>query len=181
MDRLVAHCSAVAVVLCMLGCGNKRSEPEPPSNVTTIPGTFSWDVATGKFSAHVGDFAWEHISETTRNLVPINGTRARLVEDRPFDVIRRNFIEGHALPADKISASDVDGVLHVGSVIVFRTSQGKYGKLRIEGFRSLHEFSFPELAAAFSDESRLDAWKSKATQRPDFEKYHLVVRWCLYP
>jgi hypothetical protein len=179
MSRLITCCVALAMALCTLGCGGKQ--PEPPANVTIIPGTFSWDAATGQLSAAMGDLAWEQVSETTRNLTPMHGTRIKLIENRPFDDISLRFIKKQSLTAHSLSASDEGGLLRVGSVAVFRTSQGRYGKLRVEGFRSLHDFSFPEIAAAFSDTSRFNAWKSAAARKPNMEKYHLVVKWVLYP
>jgi len=66
------------------------------------------------------------------------------------------------------------GVLKPGCVIVFRTSRGKFGKLRIVGYRALHDFSFPEAVNLSED------WKRFVLSKPDNPQYHLQVRWALF-
>ena len=91
-----------------------------------------------------------------------------------FDEVDLAFVSGLLLSGQRLSGSDVGSVLNPGVVIVFQTSEGNKGKLRIEGYRALHDFSFPE--ASYLDEG----WKSYVLMKPNREKYHLHVKWCLF-
>ena len=60
-------------------------------------------------------------------------------------------------------------------LIVFRTAEGNFGKLQIDQYRALHDFSFPEAAQYLSDDMR-----EFLLSEPNFETYHLQVTWKLF-
>ncbi|MHC4242477.1 MAG: GLUG motif-containing protein [Planctomycetota bacterium] len=149
--------------------------PEPETDETTILGTWTWDVEADTLGrSETVDFWWEHVNETERYLVPINGAQAAVVSERSFDEVDLEFVNSLILSGQGLSGSDVGSVLNPGAVIAFQTSEGNKGKLRIEGYRALHDFSFPE--ASYLDEGL----KSYLLTRPNREKYHLHVKWCLF-
>jgi hypothetical protein len=55
-----------------------------------------------------------------------------------------------------------------------KTMEGNIAKIRVTGFRKLHDFDFDE-AALLSPE-----WKEFALKKPDIDKYHLEVEWVLF-
>lgn len=151
------------------------SEIDQTTDETTILGTWSWNVETNSLgTSSSADFWWEQVTETERYLVTINGTMAAIVSGRSYDEIDLAFVNSLILSNQSLSGSDVGSILNPGVIIAFKTSEGNKGKLRIEGYRSLHDFSFPE--ASYLSES----WKSFALTKPNVEKYHLHVKWHLF-
>ena len=58
---------------------------------------------------------------------------------------------------------------------MFKTGEGHYGKLRIKGYRALHDFDFKEAREHLSD-----SWKTFVLRKQNTQKYHLVVEYKLY-
>ena len=100
---------------------------------TIIEGTFSWDVETNSLSAEeeIADFWWEQDSATIRALVPSNGTLAALEAEEAFENIDSNFVQNSRLNDESLSGSDINPDLVPGSVVIFRTSEGRFGKLQV--------------------------------------------------
>ncbi|MHC4323838.1 MAG: hypothetical protein ACYSUX_06160 [Planctomycetota bacterium] len=117
---------------------------------------------------------WSHTNSTNRYIWTINNAKATIVSERSFDEVDLAYVNRLILSSQGFSGSDVGSVLTPGTVIAFRTSEGNKGKLRIEGYRALHDFSFPEASYLSED------WKSYALTQPNNEKYHLHVKWCLF-
>jgi hypothetical protein len=178
--RWPVACGALSLLLAigLAGCKKKGRTPAPPlkSGTTVIPGTFAWDAETDTIVLPEGggDLWWEHASPAQRFLTPVRGTEAAVVKNTRYEEIDGTFLTHWRLPKEKIAGADDGGQLAPGSVVVFRTAEGNPGKLRVVGYRSLHDFSFPE-AVAFSDE-----WKSKALEQPNVERYHIEVEWQLF-
>ncbi len=147
----------------------------PGDNRTVLLGTYYWDVESDKQGdVHAADFFWEQVTDTERYLVPMSGAKARLVPHGDFDKIDPVFIKGAGLSSEKISGSDRGRDLVPGAVVVFRTAEGNLGKLKVEKYRALHDFSFPEAAHLSED------WRTSVLGQPDQEMYHLQVRWRLF-
>src|SRR5439155_15807119 len=90
------------------------------------------------------DFWWEQVDETHRYLVPQNGATARLVRGINFDHIDESFIKRQDLFPGMISGADNFGALKPGTVVVFKTAEGHYGKLQVIRYRPVDDFAFPE-------------------------------------
>ena len=179
----------LGAAICLSGCATRRERkvsaqkqevPAQKENVsayrrTVLLGTRAWDAESDKQdSRDTADFWWEHATDIERYLVPRNGSRAKLVSHADFDRIGPSFIDRQDLSRAKISGSDHGGLLRPGSVVVFRTAEGNWGKLQVERYRALHDFSFPE-AAYLSEKT-----KRFFLTKPNREVYHLQVRWQLF-
>ena len=75
---------------------------------------------------------------------------------------------------ERLSGSDRDSVLTPGTIVALRTSEGNVAKLKVLGYRALHDFDFPE-ASALSQQ-----WRDSVLQQADCSNYHLEVEWVLY-
>jgi hypothetical protein len=91
----------------------------------------------------------------------------RLISNRDFNEIDEAFIRAQDLSQAYINGSDENGELPPGAIVVFRTAEGNFGKLQVEKYRALHDFSFPEAA------NLRDSWREMVLKKPDQEKYHL--------
>lgn len=167
---------------------DRAAPPARAGDRVMLLGAHTWDVeshGSNDRSARA-DFLWQHISPTERYLVPINGTRAALVTNGDFEAIGAAFVRAYPMSdgAEKISGaratttkfsgSDTGSVLQPGAILVFRTAEGNYGKLVVEGYRSLHDFSFPEAASLKQD------WKDFVLKKSDTAHYHMQVRRVLF-
>jgi hypothetical protein len=106
--------------------------------------------------------------------VVANGAKMRLISNRDFNEIDEAFIRAQDLSQAYINGADENGELPPGAIVVFRTAEGNFGKLQVEKYRALHDFSFPEAA------NLRDSWREMVLKKPDQEKYHLQVKWQLF-
>jgi hypothetical protein len=142
---------------------------------TVLLGSRNWDVESNKQGISTADFWWSQGSATHRDLIPVSGTTWKVITDRNYDEIDKAFIRAQKLDKVRLSGSDNEyAVLVPGLVIVFRTGEGNFGKMQIERYRSLHDFSFQE--AVYLD----DSWREMILKEPNREKYHLQVKWHLF-
>jgi hypothetical protein len=160
------------------GCSKRTSAVPWVSGTTIIPGTFGWDAETNSIvdplRVSVADFWWEMVSEKERYLTPTHGAEAAVVKAKTYEQIDPAFVGRRRLQTKRIDAGDKAGVLDPGTIIVFQTGDGTFGKLQIVGYRRLHDLSFPEASAY------LDISKTAINQRPDIERGHLEIKWQLY-
>jgi len=160
------------------GCSTQTAVVPWVSGTTIIPGTFGWDAETNSIvdplRVSVADFWWEMISEKERYLTPTHGAAAALVKGKTYEQIDGAIVSRRRLRGKKIDAGDKAGVLDAGTILVFRTADGTLGKLRIVGYRRLHDLSFPEASAY------LDTSKAAINRHLDIERGHLEVQWQLY-
>ena len=165
----------LGLALGLSGCATLQREEVSAYKSTVLLGTWTWDVESDEQGrGDATDFWWQQATDTERYLVPKNGAKAKLVRRSDFDKIDPAFIKGQDLSIERISGSDEGGFLTPGAVVVFRTAEGNLGKLQVEKYRALHDFSFPE--AAYLSER----WKNFALKKPNKEMYHLQVRWQLF-
>jgi len=164
----------VLLTLGVVGC-NKN---DPAASVgktyasTVILGTYSWDVETDTLGTNrQSDFWWERVDAKTGNLVAQNGATVEVVNDN-FDSINKNYIA--QLPALRDGRISHNHIIP-GTVALFKTAEGHYGKLRIKGYRALHDFDFKEA------KEHMDAtFREHVLRKPNNQKYHLVVEYELY-
>lgn len=98
---------------------------------TIINGTWTWDVETNSLGSGQTDFWWQQETSTVRSLVPSNGALAALETIEAFENIDLSFVQNASLFSTQLSGSDVDPELVPGSVVLFRTAEGRYGKLQV--------------------------------------------------
>jgi len=171
-----------AVVVLALGffsLNHLRAVPLPPlavrpqHNRTVIPGTWTWKIETNKISANQGDLWWSHQTDTERCLVPRNDAAVAVIR-KPFEKIDLTDLQAVKFANDKISGSNNNNQLPVGTVLAVRTTNQNYAKLRVVRYYRLHDFSFP------GSEVLTEAWKQFVLQKPDRDLYHLEVEWVLF-
>ncbi len=179
MKSMIKIVMSIWVVLGLTGCNkdvavkdNVVQKAPTTYSTTVILGTYSWDVETDTLgSTPKSDFWWQRVDGKTGNLVAKNGTTVEVVS-KDFDSIDENYIKQFpALRDGRISNSEIKP----GTVAMFRTGEGHYGKLRIKGYRALHDFDFKEAREHLSD-----SWKTFVLRKPNTQKYHLVVEYKLY-
>jgi len=143
---------------------------------TVILGTFTWDVESNTLGDNgVPDFWWNQATDTERYLTVMNGAKWKLISNRNFDQIDYAFIQAQAMDQTPLSGADSNAVLNPGAIVVFRTAEGNFGKMQVEGYRAMQDFSFTEAETYLDSE-----WRDMVLNRPNQEKYHLQVKWQLF-
>ena len=137
--RILCGLVVLALLLLLLMRSNFRH------STTVILGTRHWDVESNSQGAYTGlsDFWWEQVNETTRYLVPQNGATASVVGGIHFDDIDAFSAQHQALFPGMIPGADKGGALKPGTVVVFKTAEGHYGKLQVIRYRPLDDFAVP--------------------------------------
>lgn len=160
------------IALGLLGCSQNTPTPNKTQN-TTLLGTYTWDVESNKQgdSHSRVDFWYQRKDANSGALVSKNGTTIEVV-DLEYSAITKNDITSRPMLRDgRISSSN----LKVGTVAIFKTSEGNFGKLRIVGFKALHDFDFKE-----ARENTSQSTKKYLLSKPNNRKYHLVVEYQLF-
>jgi hypothetical protein len=137
---------------------------------TVIPGTWSWTVEGNTVGGDRADLFWEQVSGSERNLVPRGGAAWAVLKGKPFEKVGPADLRKAAYSREKLPGSS----LRPGTVLALRTGGGKLAKLKVVGYRALHDTSFPE-ARHLSP-----AWVRFARGRPDVQEYHLELDWALF-
>jgi hypothetical protein len=148
----------------------QRGEDVLAKGRTVIPGTWSWQVEGNRIEATRADLFWQQVSATERNLVPQGGAGWAIVQGRPFEKITLADLKKAEYSTGKLPGSS----LRPGTVVALRTRGGKLARLKVVGYRALHDTSFPE-ARHLSP-----AWVRFAQGQPNTQEYHLEVDWVLY-
>ncbi len=162
------------IVLGVIGCANNTPVTTESTNANriTLLGTFTWDVESGRLggSDNKTDFWFEKIDSKTSNLIPRNGTTVEVTK-KSFASLDKAYMKTFPIFRDgKVSNSDIK----VGTVVMFKTAEGHYGKLRIVGFKSSHDFNFKE-----AREYLTDSYKKFSLSKPNNKKYNLVIEYKL--
>jgi len=157
-------------ILVLIGC----KEPKSTESYTmmTILGTYSVDIESQKQGENPKSDLWfEHKDKNSFNLVPTHGMSMAIVDSKKLSNISKEFIIQHPLEKKEIGKDK----LTVGKIIIFKTGEGHYGKLQIKGYRSLHDFNFPEAKTYLKER-----WKRSALSSDDSSKYNMVVAYKIY-
>ena len=172
MQRLII----IAIsLLFIIGCSSSTpniKNSSSKSKTITLLGTYTWDVESGTLGGSDSnvDFWWERVDAKTGHLIPRNGTTVEITK-KSFASLDKAYMKTFPIFRDgRVSSSDIK----VGTVVMFKTAEGNYGKLRIKGFRSIHDFSFKEAREHIND-----SWKKMVLKKPNNRKYHLVVEYVL--
>ncbi len=166
------------MILGLIGCSENKPmvkegvSPSIPSKHITLLGTYTWDVESGKLggSDNKVDFWLDKIDAVTTNLIPKNGATVEVTK-KSFASLDKAYLQQFPIFRDgKICNSDIK----VGTVAMFKTAEGRYGKLRIVGFKSSHDFDFKE-AKKYLD----DSYKKYSLRHPINKEYNLVIEYVL--
>jgi len=141
------------------------------SGRTVLLGTWAWTVAGNKVGGLTGtDVWWEQVSDTERNLVPQGKAGWAVLRNKPFEKVGPDDLRKASYSTGRLPGSS----LRPGTVVALRTSDGRFAKLKVVGYRDLHDTSFPE-ARHLSPE-----WVRLARGKPNVKEYHLEVSWVLF-
>jgi len=183
MTRIV-FISMVVAQISSTGCVALSSNTQPMEQTALIPGTCTWDAESNKIMRGDNvDFWWEQVTDTERFLAPNNDAKAAVVSGQDYSTVTLGFIRAQTLSEDRICGSDRNGVLEPGTIVIFKTAEGNFGKLRVVGYRALHDLSFSELSALAPDmfisipENEFDKLLQNA---PNIERYHLEIEYRLF-
>lgn len=144
----------------------------PVSGRTVILGTWTWDIENNfQGRSKTTDIWWQQMDDVRQALVPIGGSALARVVDRDYASLT---IED--LVSLKYSRRPIENTqLEEGTLLAMRTAEGNFAKIRIIGYRELHDMWFDD-AKYLSN-----GWKHGALTRPNRLKYHLEVEWTIYP
>jgi hypothetical protein len=138
---------------------------------TVVLGTWAWTVLGNKMGDMAGaDLWWEQVSDTQRNLVPLGGTGWVLLESKAFEKVTLAVLKKASYSTRKLPGSS----LRPGTTLALRTRDGRYAKLKVVGYRELHDTSFPEAKHLRPE------WVRFARSRPNCKEYHLELDWVLF-
>jgi len=117
---------------------NQESPNHEMSGTKVIRGTWTWDIdSNSDGSRESADIWWEHVDDHERYLVPRNGAEIAVVKDRAFENLSFSDLNKMHFATGRLSASDAEPDIDVGTVLVVRTTDGNYAKLQVTGFDPL--------------------------------------------
>jgi hypothetical protein len=139
---------------------------------TVLLGTWAWTVAGNKISGGLAkaDVWWEQVSDSERNLVPQGRAGWALLRSKPFEKVGPEDLRKASYSTGKLSGSS----LRPGTVVALRTRDGQYAKLKVVGYRDLHDTNFPQAKHLRPE------WIRFARSQPIVKEYHLEVDWVLF-
>lgn len=142
---------------------------EAPYQTTVLLGTWQWDMETDRMAVPGVDVSWEQFNAELAKLTPRNGAAVRIVE-KEFSTLSLSDLARLEFPKTGISKAQ----LTPGTVVAIRTSSGKFGKMRVQKYRALHDFSFPEARYL------TPRWRQFVVNKPNEDSYHLEIQWVLF-
>jgi hypothetical protein len=171
----------VFIALLALAAGNGFAQSEaagklaadlPAEGRTVIMGTWDWDIESGKQKRTAkSDLWWEQLDEVRQLLVPINGAGLAVLDQWQFDSV-----DADSLARLTFSNCPIENTkLEPDDVVALRTAEGNFAKIRVVGYREMHDLSFPDIKQGDV------RWFNYLLTRPNRPKYHLEVDWTLYP
>src|SRR5262245_1991941 len=90
LSRLVIlACLPVLAHAAPIPVRDKEKEEILGNGQTVILGTWTWKIEGDSFGGGSGDFFWEQVSATERQLVPHEGAGWAVLKDMPFEKINR--------------------------------------------------------------------------------------------
>lgn len=135
---LASKCESLAR-LVEQGAPHPDKEPTRPysSGQLVIRGTWLYDLDLGTQTddRSRADIWWEQKTKTERSLVPMNGASFAVVGKRDFASLGREVLNQLAYSGNPIQADEVGrNLIPSGTVVAFRTKQGRYGKLMVNSY-----------------------------------------------
>ena len=132
MNMHTARHLIVSLLLSLTAIAISPATAEEPQSIT-IGGTCTWKVGQpAGTKTRKPDFWWQHETQTQSNWVPRSGAAAAIVK-KSFDDVSRDDAK-----AAKLSDKPISGrLMQEGTVIVFKSADGKLGKMTVVGFNPL--------------------------------------------
>lgn len=139
---------------------------------TVIMGTWIWDIERNqqKKGSLDPDVWWQQVNEIDQFLVPVGRSKIAVMEGvdyhslSAFDLQQVRFLRAR-VPNHRLVP---------GAVLALRTTDGNLAKIRVIGYRDLHDESF--------DDARQGSpcWFDHLRSKPNRPNYHLEIEWTLY-
>jgi hypothetical protein len=149
----------------------KKEEGVAAKGRTVILGTWGWKIEGNQIgAAPTADFHWERESDTEGLLIPQKGAGWAILAGRPFGKVGLGELRKATYSSDKLSSAS----LRPGTVLSLRTQDGRFARVKVVGYRRLHDTSFPEATLLGP------GWIRFAQARRDVKEYHLEVDWALF-
>lgn len=114
---------------------SKKSErPVHSSGRLTVRSNYMCDLDTGTETSSAGaDFQWEQATKARRFLKPMNGAGFVVVGSKDFESVRwSDMVESFPYSKNKIDGSDSSNRLPAGTVIAYKTNEGRLGKFIVD-------------------------------------------------
>lgn len=157
--------------------GSVQETAQIVTGKTIILGTSTWDIETDQLvdnNPSMCDLWWQHKSNTERYLRAENGAKIAVVRNRQFEDIDLNYLQTLDLFGSQVSGGDEGGNLLPGAIVVIRTAEHNFAKLRVVRYFSSHDFTFN--GAQFLSFQ----WKEFSKGKPVVQNYHMEVDWMLF-
>jgi hypothetical protein len=110
------------------------ANPGLKTMTATIEGTWDFDVDTGQNTTdfETADLWWHFVTQTERYIEPENGAIFSNLGIVDFDSVTD--ISLYSLSTARISGSVANNSIPAGTVLVLKTSLGRYAKMRIDSY-----------------------------------------------
>ena len=171
-----------SIVMTPLGVAYDFNAPASPENSDgavfaegelTIPATWWWNPDTGTLGGRYNGLWWAIKDSRRRELVPRNMS-VRVLEDVTFDDVTREMIADTELHGDPIQTTLVSSVLKPGTVVAFRTPEGRPGKLLVTEIYDQNDTRMASFDVGPRD------WRSRL-RRGDSDPFsHLGIRYVVF-
>lgn len=145
------------------------------TGTTVLLGTYQWDVDSDQLEVtNAADLWLNHIDEDSFQLTPLNGANIALLGRYSCgDITPEQMAQGRYRTTPLIERSAYP-LIGEGSVIGIVTNSRKLAKLCVRGYRSSHDFGFPEASLLTKK------WKSMVRQQAPVQRYHMILTWTIY-
>lgn len=161
----------------VVNVGAQKQEADPSSftfvetGQTVIMGTWNWDIETNSQGpSPTLDVWWQQVNKVDQFLVPKFRTSMAVIKDKSYELVDVDDLFGAEFAKRPIRNT----LLTPGTVLAMKTTEGNFAKIKVIGYRDLHDFSFVD--ARFARES----WKYFIWNSPNRPNYHLEIEWTLY-
>jgi hypothetical protein len=109
-----------------------------PTTTTTVPsregsvrGTWTYDLKAGVEGSGTADFWWEIWDTTTRWITPRNGAQVSNMGVVDYEAVTLQKLQSLTYTTGKITGSDSGNQMPVGTVIAFKTTNGRFAKFKV--------------------------------------------------
>jgi hypothetical protein len=111
-----------------------RQRGETTSGVKLLKASWAWDIDSNSDCRERSDVFWHHVTESERYLVPQNGAELAVVIGKEYKKLSRTDLMKIKFGKHRISASNVNPLIDIGTVLAIKTSEGNFVKLLVQGF-----------------------------------------------